>query len=167
MRENTGGMGACSPPPGFPELVAKRVSEEIVVPTVRGMAAEGCPYSGVLYVGLMIDASGTPRVVEYNARFGDPETQALVLRMEGDLVPLLEGAAHGRLAGAAPLGWGDASVCVVLASGGYPREYETGRDQGLEPPGRPQVVVFHAGRGATRQPLRLSRGARARRQRRG
>jgi len=145
--ENTGGMGACSPPPGFAASIEKRVIEEIVHPTVRGMAAEGCPYTGVLYVGLMIDPDGAPHVVEYNARFGDPETQPLVLRMEGDLVGLLEGAAHGRLGGAAPLGWSDAAVCVVLASGGYPRAFQTGRPiEGLEAAERdPQVVVFHAG----------------------
>ena len=145
--ENTGGMGACSPPPGFPASVEKRVIEEIVYPTVRGMAAEGCSYSGVLYVGLMIDASGTPRVVEYNARFGDPETQPLVLRMEGDLALLLEGAAHGRLGSATPLGWSDASVCVVLAAGGYPRAFASGHPiEGIEAAERdPQVVVFHAG----------------------
>ena len=145
--ENTGGMGACSPPPGFPASVEKRVIEEIVYPTVRGMAAEGCAYSGVLYVGLMIDASGTPRVVEYNARFGDPETQPLVLRMEGDLALLLEGAAHGRLGSATPLGWSDASVCVVLAAGGYPRAFASGHPiEGIEAAERdPQVVVFHAG----------------------
>ena len=145
--ENTGGMGACSPPPGFSASIEKRVLEEIVHPTVRGMAADGCPYSGVLYVGLMIDASGTPRVVEYNARFGDPETQPLVLRMEGDLVPLLEGAAHARLGSAPPLAWGDAAVCVVLASGGYPRDFVAGRViEGLEAAERdPAVVVFHAG----------------------
>ena len=145
--ENTGGMGACSPPPGFPASVEKRVIEKIVYPTVRGMAAEGCAYSGVLYVGLMIDASGTPRVVEYNARFGDPETQPLVLRMEGDLALLLEGAAHGRLGSATPLGWSDASVCVVLAAGGYPRAFASGHPiEGIEAAERdPQVVVFHAG----------------------
>ena len=92
--ENTGGMGACSPPPGFAAAIEKRVIEEIVHPTVRGMAAEGCPYTGVLYVGLMIAPDGAPQVVEYNARFGDPETQPLVLRMEGDLVR----AAGGRRA---------------------------------------------------------------------
>ena len=145
--ENTGGMGACSPPPGFAASTEKRVIEEIVHPTVRGMAAEGCPYTGVLYVGLMIAPDGAPRVVEYNARFGDPETQPLVLRMEGDLVGLLEGAAHGRLGGAAPLGWSDAAVCVVLASGGYPRDFRSGLPiEGLEAAERdPQVVVFHAG----------------------
>jgi phosphoribosylamine--glycine ligase len=145
--ENTGGMGACSPPPGFPVGVEKRVIEEIVHPTVRGMAADGCPYTGVLYVGLMIAPDGSPRVVEYNARFGDPETQPLVLRMEGDLALLLEGAAHGKLGGAAPLGWSDAAVCVVLASGGYPREFRTGLPiEGLEEAERDsRVVVFHAG----------------------
>ncbi len=145
--ENTGGMGACSPPAGFPASVEKRALEEIVHPTVRGMAADGCAFSGVLYVGLMIDAAGAPRVVEYNARFGDPETQPLVMRMQGDLVPLLEGAAHGRLGSAPALDWGDAAVCVVLASGGYPRDFASGRPiEGIEAAERdPQVVVFHSG----------------------
>ena len=146
--ENTGGMGACSPAPVLGEAVEKRVLEEIVHPAIRGMAAEGHPYTGVLFVGLMIDAAGAPRVVEFNVRFGDPETQALVLRMEGDLVPLLEGAARGRLdPAAASLGWGDAAVCVVLASGGYPRAYQTGKPiSGLEElAGQPDLVVFHAG----------------------
>ena len=95
----------------------------------------------------MIAANGAPQVVEYNVRFGDPETQPLVLRMEGDLVGLLEGAAHGRLGGAAPLGWSDAAVCVVLASGGYPRAFRTDLPiEGLEAAERdPQAVVFHAG----------------------
>jgi phosphoribosylamine--glycine ligase len=145
--ENTGGMGAYSPAPVMTEAVEKRVLEEIVHPTIRGMAEEGHAYTGVLYVGLMIDASGAPRVVEFNVRFGDPETQPLVVRMEGDLVPLLHGAAQGDLSRAAPIGWGDAAVCVVLASGGYPRAYETGKSiSGLEAlEGDPDVVVFHAG----------------------
>ncbi len=145
--ENTGGMGALSPAPVLNEAVEKRVLEEIVHPAVRGMADEGHPYTGVLYVGLMIDGSGAPRVVEFNVRFGDPETQPLVVRMEGDLVPLLDGAARGDLKSAAPLGWRDASVCVVLASGGYPRSYQTGRlITGLESiEGDSDVVVFHAG----------------------
>jgi phosphoribosylamine--glycine ligase len=145
--ENTGGMGAYSPAPVMTEAVEKRVLEGIVYPTVRGMAEEGHPYTGVLYVGLMIDASGAPRVVEFNVRFGDPETQPLVLRMEGDLVPLLDGAARGDLSRAAPIGWGDAAVCVVLASGGYPRAYERGKPiSGLEAlEGDPDIVLFHAG----------------------
>jgi phosphoribosylamine--glycine ligase len=111
------------------------------------MRAEGRPYAGVLYVGLMIDAQGAPRVVEFNVRFGDPETQPLVLRMEGDLVPLLDAAARGRLERAAPLLFRDAAVCVVLASGGYPRAFAAGKAiAGLAEAGAlPGVVVFHAG----------------------
>jgi phosphoribosylamine--glycine ligase len=145
--ENTGGMGAYSPTPVLSEAVEKQVLEEIVHPTIRGMAAEGHPYTGVLYVGLMIDASGAPKVVEFNVRFGDPETQPLVVRMDGDLVPLLDGAARGQLERATPPGFRDAAVCVVLASGGYPRGYEKGKPiEGLEAlAGDPDVVVFHAG----------------------
>ncbi|MEE9607152.1 MAG: phosphoribosylamine--glycine ligase [Myxococcota bacterium] len=145
--ENTGGMGAYSPAPVLSEAVEKRVLEEIVHPTIRGMVAEGHPYTGVLYVGLMIDAAGAPRVVEFNVRFGDPETQALVVRMEGDFAALLHAAARGQLERAAPLAWSDAAVCVVLASGGYPRAFEKGkRIEGLDAAeADPQVVVFHAG----------------------
>ena len=147
LGENTGGMGAYSPAPVFSEAVEKRVLEEIVHPVIAGMRAEGNPFCGVLYVGLMIDAAGTPKVVEFNVRFGDPETQALMVRMEGDLVPLLDGAARGRLDPAHPVGWGDAAVCVVLASGGYPRSYQTGKPiKGLEALAQEDdVVVFHAG----------------------
>ncbi len=145
--ENTGGMGAYSPATVLDEAVEKRVLEEIVHPVIRGMAAEGHPYTGVLYVGLMIDGEGAPRVVEFNVRFGDPETQPLVLRMDGDLVPLLDAAARGRLDEAPPLGWDEAAVCVVLASQGYPRQYQTGVPiRGLEDlADDPDVVVFHAG----------------------
>ena len=145
--ENTGGMGAYSPAPVLSDAVEKRVLEEIVRPAIAGMSAEGNPYSGVLYVGLMIDEAGTPKVVEFNVRFGDPETQALMLRMDGDLVPLLDGAARGQLDEANRVGWGDAAVCVVLASGGYPRNYETGKpiDGLTELADEADVVVFHAG----------------------
>jgi phosphoribosylamine--glycine ligase len=145
--ENTGGMGACSPAPVLSEAAEKRVLEEVVHPAIRGLAAEGMPYTGVLYAGLMLDPGGAPRVVEFNVRFGDPETQALVVRMEGDLVPLLDGAARGRLDRAAPLGWQDAAVCVVIAAGGYPRDFERGKPiAGLEEAEREEgVVVFHAG----------------------
>ncbi len=149
--ENTGGMGAYSPAPVFSAAIEKRVLEEVVYPAIRGMAAEGTPYVGVLYVGLMIEPDGTPRVVEFNVRFGDPETQPLLVRMEGDLVPLLDGAARGTLERAPRPEWGDAAVCVVLASGGYPRSYETGLAiEGLDADGvAPEVgegvTVFHAG----------------------
>ncbi len=145
--ENTGGMGAYAPAPLVSEAIEKRVLEEIVHPTLRGMRADGTPFSGVLYVGLMIDANGAPSVVEFNCRFGDPETQVLVAQMDGDLLPLLDGAARGRLDTSLPARGEAAAVCVVLASGGYPREFEKGKViRGLaaaeEVPG---VVVFHAG----------------------
>ena len=145
--ENTGGMGACAPPPAFGEALEKRILEEIAAPTLRGMAAEGHPYRGVLYIGLMIDAAGEPRVLEYNARFGDPETQALVLRTTGDLAPLLASAARGALDPSAAPPLAGAAVCVVLAARGYPRSPETGRPiRGLEAlRGAADAVAFHAG----------------------
>ena len=145
--ENTGGMGAYAPAPVVGEAVEKKILERIVHPTIRGMASDGHPYQGVLYVGLMIDARGDPRVIEFNVRFGDPETQPLMLQMEGDLLPLLDAAARGALDRAAPPEAFGAAVCVVLASGGYPRSFEKGFPiQGLEDvAGDPDVVVFHAG----------------------
>jgi len=144
--ENTGGMGAYAPAPLVTPPVEKRILEEIVHPTLAGLRSEGMPYQGVLYVGLMIDPAGAPAVVEFNVRFGDPETQALVLAMEGDLVPLLDGAARGTLEPGAA-GVAGAAVCVVLASAGYPRAIETGREiRGLDvAEADPDVVVFHAG----------------------
>jgi len=145
--ENTGGMGAYAPAPVVSPAVEKRVLEEIVHPTIRGLAADGLPYRGVLFVGLMIEADGAPKVIEFNVRFGDPETQALLLGMRGDLVPLLEGAARGELVATDAAGEAEPAVCVVLASGGYPRAYESGKlITGLEQAERePGVVVFHAG----------------------
>lgn len=144
--ENTGGMGAYSPAPIVSEACEKRVLEEIVHPVIRGMREEGNLFQGVLFVGLMIDPEGAPRVVEFNVRFGDPETQALLVRMEGDLVPLLEGAARGKLEASYPISWGDAAVCVVMASAGYPRSYEKGkRITGIETAEAAGAAVFHAG----------------------
>jgi phosphoribosylamine--glycine ligase len=144
--ENTGGMGAYAPAPVVTPAVEKRILEEVVHPAIRGMAADGHPYQGVLFVGLMIDASGAPQVIEFNVRFGDPETQPLMLGLEGDLVPLLDAAARGGLEQATPVGFRDVAVCVVLASGGYPRAYETGKAiRGLEAADGEDVVVFHAG----------------------
>jgi phosphoribosylamine--glycine ligase len=147
LGENTGGMGAYSPAPVLSAEVEKRVLEEIVHPAIRGLAADGTPYVGVLFVGLMIDAEGAPWVVEFNVRFGDPETQPLMLRLQSDLVPLLDGAARGTLGAVSPPQWGDAAVCVVLASGGYPREFRKGlRIEGLDAAtADSDVEVFHAG----------------------
>lgn len=145
--ENTGGMGAYSPAPIVSPPVEKKILERIVHPTIRGMGEEGHPLRGVLFVGLMIDPAGDPFVIEFNVRFGDPETQPLLLRMEGDLLRLLDAAARGELTETPPIGWKDAAVCVVLASGGYPRSYATGRRiEGLEAlEGDPGLVVFHSG----------------------
>jgi len=145
--ENTGGMGAYSPAAPIDARLEREIVETIVRPTVAGMRAEGRPFSGALFVGLMIDA-GRPRVVEFNARFGDPETQALLFRLESDLVPLLVGAAEGRLpAQSPPPRFGDPAVCVVLASEGYPRSYPTGREiTGLEAlAGLADAKLFHSG----------------------
>ena len=145
--ENTGGMGAYVPAPVVDEGVEKKVLERVVHPAIRGLASEGMPYCGVLFVGLMIDAQGDPSVIEFNVRFGDPETQPLMVQMESDLVPLLVACAEGSLEKEAPPTTQGAAVCVVLASEGYPRSYPKGRPiEGLEAAAeQPETVVFHAG----------------------
>ena len=145
--ENTGGMGAYSPAAVVTDSVETKILERVVHPTIRGMASEGHPFQGVLFVGLMIDAAGDPYVIEFNVRFGDPETQPLLMRMESDLLPILDAAARGTLVSDMPLEWGEAAVCIVLASGGYPRSYETGcAISGLDGLiGAESLVVFHAG----------------------
>jgi phosphoribosylamine--glycine ligase len=145
--ENTGGMGAYSPAAPIDARLEREIVETIVRPTLDGMRAEGRPFRGVLFVGLMICA-GAPKVIEFNARFGDPETQALLFRLESDIVPLLVGAAEGRLpADCPPVRLGDPAVCVVLASEGYPRTHASGRAiTGLEAlADLPDAKVFHSG----------------------
>ena len=142
---NTGGMGAYSPAPVFDAEVQERAMAQIVRPTIAALAKEGCPYQGVLYVGLMLTPAG-PRVVEFNCRFGDPECQAILPRLDQDLLPVLEAVAAGRGLPAS-LAWRrEASVCVVAASGGYPGPYDTGLTiTGVEEAGRlAGVTVFHA-----------------------
>ncbi|HEX5529780.1 MAG TPA: phosphoribosylamine--glycine ligase [Methylomirabilota bacterium] len=143
---NTGGMGAYSPAPVIDARMQERVMAEIVRPTVAAMAAEGTPYTGVLFVGLMITREG-PKVIEFNCRFGDPECQAILPRLEDDLLALLLAAATGK--GLPPaLSWSErSSVCVVMTSAGYPGRYETGRViTGVEAAaGLDGVNVFHAG----------------------
>jgi phosphoribosylamine---glycine ligase len=143
---NTGGMGAYSPAPVVTEEVHRRILEGILTPVVQGMAEEGRPYRGVLYAGVMI-SEGLPKVLEFNARFGDPETQPVLMRMKGDLVPLLEACIDGNL-DRCKVEWDRrASVCVVMASNGYPGDYEKGKPiEGLERvSGIRDVFVFHAG----------------------
>jgi len=143
---NTGGMGAYSPAPVVTEAIHRQAMERVMIPAVRGMAAEGRRYRGVLYAGLMIKA-GEAKVLEFNARFGDPEAQPLLIRMDSDLVPILEAAAEGRLRGHTIEWKTEPSVCVVMASGGYPGSYEKGFPIGglREAASEPGVVVFHAG----------------------
>ncbi|MFQ5451870.1 MAG: phosphoribosylamine--glycine ligase [Nitrospinaceae bacterium] len=143
---NTGGMGAYSPAPVLTGTLRRQVIEEILEPTVRAMASEGRCYSGLLYAGLMLTGSG-PRVLEFNARFGDPETQPLLLRMKSDIVPLLEACVDGTLEGRSVDWKPEPAVCVVMASQGYPGTYEKGKSiSGLEAAAAlPGVMVFHAG----------------------
>ncbi|MBK6847087.1 MAG: phosphoribosylamine--glycine ligase [Proteobacteria bacterium] len=143
---NTGGMGAYSPAPVLGPELQRRVEEEILLPVVRGLAAQGTPYRGVLYAGLMIVA-GEPYVLEFNCRFGDPETQPLMLRCSADLLPYLYGAARGELP-RQPLQWDDrAALCVVLTAAGYPGPYRKGQPiTGLEQAeALADVAVFHGG----------------------
>ncbi|MBB4286423.1 phosphoribosylamine--glycine ligase [Roseospira goensis] len=123
---NTGGMGAYAPAPVVDTAMAARIMAEIVQPTVDAMAAQGTPFKGVLFAGLMIDGTG-PKVLEFNVRFGDPECQALLARLDSDLLELLDAAAHGRLDQVAPPRWRDqVALTVVMAARGYPGAYETG-----------------------------------------
>ena len=143
---NTGGMGAYSPAPVVTAELHQVIVDTVVKPTIAGMAADGCPYSGILYVGLMIK-DGKPRVVEYNARFGDPEAQPLLMRMKSDIVPVLQACARNDLH-QSEIDWYDkAAVCVVLASGGYPADYEKGLPiTGLDEAAKiDDLMVFHAG----------------------
>ena len=143
---NTGGMGTYSPPPVLTTELAERAYREIIEPTVRGMAAEGYPYKGVLYAGLMLTAEG-PKLVEYNARFGDPECQVLMLRLADDIVPWLLAAATGRLAALPEPRWREeAAICVVMAADGYPDSpLSGGMIRGADSDFGEEAVVFHAG----------------------
>jgi len=123
---NTGGMGAYSPAPVVTPALHDRIMAEVIEPTVKGMAADGRPYTGFLYAGLMIDSEGVPRVVEYNCRFGDPETQPILMRLQSDLIPLCEAALDGRLDSVEAFWDERAAVGVVLAAGGYPETYRKG-----------------------------------------
>ena len=142
---NTGGMGTYAPAPVMTTEMTERAVEEILKPTIAAMAKEGRPYTGCLYLGLMITSEG-PKVVEFNARFGDPETQVLLPLLDGDLVEIMCACADGTLADV-PIHWKDgAAVCVVLAAGGYPASYEKGHEiTGIADAEAMGALVFHAG----------------------
>jgi phosphoribosylamine--glycine ligase len=143
---NTGGMGTYAPAPVLSVDVVEATLTRLVEPTFAGIAAEGAPYRGVIFCEIMVTAEG-PKLVEFNARFGDPECQVLMLRLESDIVPYLIAAATGRLAELPPPTWrSDAAICVVLAADGYPAAPRAGTViKGAEADFGPDVVVFHAG----------------------
>ena len=143
---NTGGMGAYSPAPIVTPALHARIMREVIAPTLRGLSADGNPYLGFLYAGLMIAADGTPHVLEYNCRFGDPETQPIVMRLQSDLVDLCEAALDGALDRTEARWDPRAAVGVVMAAGGYPDAYRTGDPiSGLDAAARLPGKVFHAG----------------------
>lgn len=143
---NTGGMGAYSPAPVVDDAVHERIMEKVILPTVAGMAAEGNAYTGFLYAGLMIDAAGEPKVIEYNCRFGDPETQPIMVRLQSDLVALCNAALDGSLDQASADWDARCAIGVVLAAGGYPGSYGKGEViEGLDADRADHVKVFHAG----------------------
>ena len=143
---NTGGMGAYSPAPVVTDDLWPVIRARVFDPTLAELRRRGITYRGVLYAGLMLTADG-PKVLEFNCRFGDPETQAILARWEGDLLPALEGCAHGRLREEQVRWKPEAAVCVVMTAAGYPGSYPKGdRIEGLAEAGaQPGVVVFHAG----------------------
>ncbi|WP_109260998.1 phosphoribosylamine--glycine ligase [Hyphobacterium indicum] len=144
---NTGGMGAYSPTPVAGPAIVRQTMDEIILPAIKTLADEGMPYSGVLFAGLMISEDG-PRLIEFNARFGDPECQILMMRMLSDIVPYLKACADQELGGMPPLSWhGSAAVTVVMAAKGYPGDYEKGTEiRNVDAASAmDQVTVFHAG----------------------
>lgn len=146
---NTGGMGVIAPNPYYTAAIAARCMDEIFLPTIQAMQAEGCPFTGCLYFGLMLTPAG-PKVIEYNCRFGDPETQGVLPLLDSDLLEIMLACTEGRLH-EIPVQWKPgAAACVVLASGGYPAAYQKGKPiTGLaadgQLPGQPDITVYHAG----------------------
>lgn len=143
---NTGGMGAYSPAPIVTREIELKVMDEVIIPVINGLRDEGMPYKGVLYAGIMLTDFG-PKVLEFNVRFGDPETQAILPRLKSDLVELMERSIDGTLGKTKAVWCGKSAVCVVVASGGYPGRYEKGKEiTGLDEAKKMKdVTVFHAG----------------------
>ena len=144
---NTGGMGTVAPNPYYTPAVAERCMQEIFLPTVAAMQAEGCPFKGCLYFGLMLTPDG-PKVIEYNCRFGDPETQVVLPLLESDLLTVMEATTNGTLDKTDVKFSDGAAACVILASGGYPLAYEKGKEITGLTAGQldaADVTVYHAG----------------------
>jgi phosphoribosylamine--glycine ligase len=142
---NTGGMGAYAPAPIITPAISAQVMKEILQPTIEAMKSEGCPYSGCLYLGLIMTTDG-PKVIEFNARFGDPETQVVLPLLDSDLVTIMKACINGTLSNTAVKWKKEAAVCVVLAAGGYPEKYNKGEIiSGIDKAEQQGVYVFHAG----------------------
>lgn len=143
---NTGGMGAYAPAPVIDASLSRQIMDEIILPTIRGLAGEDMGFKGVLYAGLMLTSDG-PKVLEFNVRFGDPETQAILPLLKSDLVPLLDDVVEGRLSTTQCQWHSGSAACVVIASGGYPGDFQIGKEiRGLEQlKGRRDIFVCHAG----------------------
>ncbi len=158
---NTGGMGAYSPAPVVTDAIAQRVLNEVLRPVVEGLRAEGVRYTGFLYAGLMIGPDGTPKVLEFNCRFGDPETQPILFRLKSDLLHLIDAALDGKL-GKTKVEWDPRpAVGVVMAAGGYPGDYRKGDEiTGLPTAPSPTSKVFHAGTGVDASEKIVTRGGR-------
>ena len=143
---NTGGMGAYSPAPVVTQDMHDRIMREVIEPTVKGMSMDGIPYTGFLYAGVMIDKNGVPKVLEYNCRFGDPETQPIMMRLNSDLAELCAAGVEGKLDQVKALWDKKPTVGVVMAAGGYPESYAKGAViSGIEDANSDLVKVFHAG----------------------
>ncbi len=156
---NTGGMGAYSPAPVVSAEMHARIMHEVIRPTIDGMAAEGMPYTGFLYAGVMIDADGVPKVLEFNCRFGDPETQPIMLRLQSDLVELCMAGVNGELNGLDTHWDTRCALGVVLAAGGYPGQYEKGVViNGLDADSAADIKIFHAGTRQQRENVVTSGG---------
>ena len=160
---NTGGMGTVAPNPYYTEDIAKECMEKIFLPTIHAMNAEGCPFKGCLYFGLMLTPDG-PKVIEYNCRFGDPETQVVLPLLEGDLLHIMEACTNGTLADEDVKFSDGAAACVILASGGYPVAYEKGKPiSGLvdgQLPDEENVTVYHSGTALTEDGQLVTNGGR-------
>ena len=141
---NTGGMGACSPAPVVDQICHARIMSEIILPTIHGLAADGIRYRGFLYAGIMVADDGSPKILEYNCRLGDPETQPILLRLKTDLIELIEAACHGDLSNQIALWDSRAALGVVMAAPGYPESYPTGASIKI---GKTMdgTKIFHAG----------------------
>ena len=160
---NTGGMGAFCPSPNYTPAIAAECMEKIFLPTIRAMNAEGCPFKGCLYFGLMLTPDG-PKVIEYNCRFGDPETQVVLPLLESDLLKVMTACTEGTLADTEVKFSDGAAACVILASGGYPVAYEKGKPiTGLvdgQLPDEPNVTVYHSGTAITEDGQLVTNGGR-------